>query len=316
MNPHLAIIKQIKRQLATVIVGQKSMIDGLLIGLLNDGHILLEGPPGLAKTLTISTLARTLQLQFQRIQFTPDLLPADLLGTEIYNPKTGEFSTRKGPVFSNIVLADEINRAPPKVQSALLEAMQERQVTIGECSFGLPSPFLVLATQNPIEHEGTYPLPEAQSDRFLLKIKVGYPSKQEEREVVLRSRRERPMVEAVVNQEDLANCKRGLQQLRFEDVVLEYIIDLVRATRHPKSYGLSMQRYISNGASPRATMALEQAARTHAFLLGRGFVSPDDVKDMAHAVLRHRVLLTYEADAEGITSDDIIDMILQKVSIP
>lgn len=314
-NP-LSIITQIKQQLARVIVGQDNMIDGLLIGMLNDGHVLLEGPPGLAKTLTVSTLAKTLRFHFQRIQFTPDLLPADLIGTEIYNPKTGEFSTRTGPIFSNIVLADEINRAPPKVQSALLEAMQERQVTIGEDSWTLPRPFLVLATQNPLEQEGTYPLPEAQSDRFLLKVMVGYPSREEEKKVVFLSREKSLSVEPVVGMEELELCKRQVQKIHFDDIVLEYILDIVRATRHPREYGLSLQRYLAHGAGVRATIALEKVAKTQAFLQGRSFVSPDDVKEMAPAVLRHRIILTYEAEAEGVTPDSIIDMILQKVPIP
>jgi MoxR-like ATPase len=316
MTNALAIISQIKKHLATIIVGQENMIEGLLIGLLNDGHILLEGPPGLAKTLAVSTLSKSVRLHFQRIQFTPDLLPADLIGTEIYNPKTGEFTTRTGPVFSNIVLADEINRAPPKVQSALLEAMQERQVTIGDTSWALPYPFLVLATQNPIEQEGTYPLPEAQADRFLMKVKVGYPTKKQEKQIVLRSRLKQPVVEPLIGVEEIELCKEVIKKIHFEEIVLEYIIDIVQATRVPNKYGLSLRRYISNGASVRATMALERAARTYAFLQGRKFVSPDDVKQMAFPVLRHRVLLTYEAEAEGISSDNIIEMILQKVPVP
>jgi len=315
MTSPLDIIERIQHQLHSVIVGQKSMVEGLLIGLLNDGHILLEGPPGLAKTLTISTLSETIQLPFQRVQFTPDLLPADLIGTEIYNPKTGTFKTRKGPIFSNIILADEINRAPPKVQSALLEAMQERQVTIGESTWKLPTPFLVLATQNPIEQEGTYALPEAQADRFLLNVRVGYPTKAEETEVVLRSRKPRPEVVAVATAEDIQKCKMHMSGLRLEDVLLGYIIDIVRATRKTNKRN-SWLRYISSGASVRASLALEQAAKTKAFLSGRQYVTPDDVKSVACSVLRHRIVLTYEAEADNIQTDDIVEMILRNIPIP
>lgn len=315
MSSPLDIIERIQRQVHSIIVGQQSMVEGLLIGLLNDGHILLEGPPGLAKTLTISTLSKTIQLPFQRVQFTPDLLPADLIGTEIYNPKTGDFKTRKGPIFSNIILADEINRAPPKVQSALLEAMQERQVTIGERTWQLPQPFLVLATQNPIEQEGTYALPEAQADRFLLNVRVGYPSKQEERQVVLQSRKPAPVLSPVASAQDIQQCKKHLLSLRLEEVLLGYIIDIVRATRRTQKRS-PWNRYISSGASVRASLALEQAARTKAFLSGRHYVTPDDVKAVAASVLRHRIILTYEAEADKIRTDDIVEMILRNIPIP
>ncbi len=301
-----------------VIVGQKPMIEGLLIGLLCNGHVLLEGVPGLAKTLTVSTLARSLHAKFQRIQFTPDLLPADLIGTLIYNPGDGVFTPRKGPIFANIVLADEINRAPAKVQSALLEAMQERQVTIGDTTYKLDEPFLVLATQNPIEQEGTYPLPEAQVDRFMLKLKIGYPSKSDERKVLDRMAAVKTRVEvpAVVEVADILACREVVDQIYIDDKVRDYIVDVVHATRRPEEYRIDAKRLIEFGASPRATIALTQASRARAFLDGRGYVTPQDVKTVGMDVLRHRVIASYEAEAEGMTSDDVVKKIFDGVPVP
>ncbi len=312
----LPIVAGIREQVGRVIVGQRSMVDRLLIGLLSEGHVLLEGVPGLAKTTAVATLARTMRLQFKRIQFTPDLLPSDLVGTEIYNPTQGAFTTRRGPIFANIVLADEINRAPAKVQSALLEAMQERQVSLGGETHPLPRPFLVLATQNPIEQEGTYPLPEAQADRFMLKIKVGYPSKDEEREILRRSALQQVPAEAVASAEDLLRCRDAMRLIRMEQVVSDYIVELVHATRFSDELGLDLGRYIEFGASPRATLSLAQAARAYAFLEGRGYVTPDDVKAMGPDVLRHRVLLTYEAEAEGLSPEAVIERVFAKVKTP
>jgi MoxR-like ATPase len=312
----LPIVAGIREQVGRVIVGQRSMVDRLLIGLLSEGHVLLEGVPGLAKTTAVATLARTMRLQFKRIQFTPDLLPSDLVGTEIYNPTQGAFTTRRGPIFANIVLADEINRAPAKVQSALLEAMQERQVSLGGETHPLPRPFLVLATQNPIEQEGTYPLPEAQADRFMLKIRVGYPTKDEEREILRRSALVQAAVEPVASAEDLLRCRDAMRLIRMEQVVSDYVVELVHATRFSDELGLDLGRYIEFGASPRATLSLAQAARAYAFLEGRGYVTPDDVKAMGPDVLRHRVLLTYEAEAEGLTPEAVIDRVFQKVKTP
>src|SRR5476651_266225 len=305
-------IDLLKLEMDKVIVGQKYMVDRLLIGLLADGHILLEGVPGLAKTLAINTLSKCIQADFSRIQFTPDLLPADLVGTMIYNQKKEEFIVRKGPVFSNFILADEINRAPAKVQSALLEAMQERQVTIGDTTFPLPDPFLVLATQNPIEQEGTYPLPEAQVDRFMLKVVVGYPSKTEERKVVDAVlddlRRE---IQPVLDPAQLAEMKRTAASIYMDDKVKDYVLDVVSATRHPEEYKLkNLKPLIEYGASPRASINLCLAARANAFLIGRGYVTPQDVKDVALDILRHRVILTYEAEAEETTSDDVVRKVL------
>jgi len=313
----LPVLSAVRDQVRQVVVGQQEMVDRLLVGLLTGGHVLLEGVPGLAKTLTVRTLASALNMDFRRIQFTPDLLPADIVGTEIYNPRDGGFTTRRGPVFANILLADEINRAPAKVQSALLEAMQERQVTLGGVTHRLPDPFLVLATQNPIEQEGTYPLPEAQSDRFLMKVRVGYPSREEEREILTRSAQPLPTIEPVSFVENLPALKAALGRLKVEPVVLDYIVEVICATRAPdKVSGLShLSRLIEFGASPRATVALAACARAHALMEGRGFVTPDDVKAMAPDVLRHRVLLSYEAEAEGLTPEVIIDQILQKVRI-
>ncbi|MDX2114625.1 MAG: AAA family ATPase [Planctomycetota bacterium] len=300
-----------------VIVGQRHMIDRLMIGLLCNGHVLLEGVPGLAKTLTVSTLSRAIHARFARVQFTPDLLPADLVGTLIYNPREGVFTPRKGPIFANIVLADEINRAPAKVQSALLEAMQERQVTIGDETYPLPQPFLVLATQNPIEQEGTYPLPEAQVDRFMLKLKISYPSKQEERRVLDRMTASTPVeVEPVIELRDIAEARAVVQQIYLDDKVKDYVVDVVHATRRPDEYRIDAKKLIEFGASPRATISLSVAARAHAFLDGRGYVTPQDVKSIAPDVLRHRIIPTYEAEAEGLTSDDIVRRVLEGVPVP
>src|ERR1035437_8191913 len=313
-----ALLTEIRK----VIVGQGGLVDRLTIGLLADGHLLLEGVPGLAKTLAVRTLARGLDASFSRIQFTPDLLPADLVGTLVFNPKTQEFVTRKGPVFAHIVLADEINRAPAKVQSALLEALQERQVTIGDTTPPLPSPFLVLATQSPIEQEGTYPLPEAQVDRFLMKLKVSYPAKAEERQILERmgettegeaSAQVRPVLAPPAIRELQALGRR----LYADERIKSYLVELVSATRDPKAYGLpDLADFVSWGASPRATLALLAAARAHAFLQGRGYVVPEDVKEIAPDVLRHRVLLSYEAEAENVTSDQVVSRILERVEVP
>ena len=307
------ILAAIKKSVHRVVVGQDKMINRLMIGLLADGHILLEGAPGLAKTLTVRSLAAALSLPFSRIQFTPDLLPADLIGTEIYNPKTGDFSTRQGPIFSSIVLADEINRAPPKVQSALLEAMQERQVTIGTESFQLPKPFLVLATQNPVEQEGTYPLPEAQADRFLMKVHVDYPSRDTER-ALLERQISLSDVQAVASAQDLDLCRRVMSQIRIDGIILDYIVDLVRTSRDKSSAVFA--KWVDFGASPRASLALVSASKAYALLEGRSFVMPDDIKAIIFDVLRHRILPTFEAEAEGVSIDDIILQILQRVHSP
>ena len=309
-------LRAVRQAVGAIIVGQATMVDRLLIGLLTDGHVLLEGVPGLAKTLTVRTLARALDLTYKRIQFTPDLLPADVIGTQVYNPRDAAFTTHKGPVFTNILLADEINRAPAKVQSALLEAMQERQVTIGPETHPLPAPFLVLATQNPIEQEGTYPLPEAQADRFLVKVKVGYPKKSEEREILTRSAQPEPTVEPVMGPAELARCKEVLGLLRMEAVVADYIVELVHATRFPAEVKLPVARFIEFGASPRATLALAKAARAHALLAGRGYVTPDDVKAVGLDCLRHRVLLNYEAEADGVGVESVIEAIFAHVRTP
>jgi MoxR-like ATPase len=305
-------------ELGRVLVGLDHLIERLLIGLLTDGHLLLEGVPGLAKTLAVRTLAKTLDLQFSRIQFTPDLLPADVVGTQIYNPRSGEFSIRPGPVFANVVLADEINRAPAKVQSALLEAMQERQVTLGETTLPLPRPFLVLATQNPIEQEGTYPLPEAQLDRFLLKVKLGYPSRQEELRILDRMGGVAPDVSVgtILSPEAILAMRQAVDRVYVAEALKGYIVDLVRATRQPGEFGLPLAGYISLGASPRGGLALVRAARAKALLAGREFVLPDDVKTLAPDVLRHRIAVSYEAEAEGLTSEAIIERILAGVPVP
>ncbi|NLL14737.1 MAG: MoxR family ATPase [Fibrobacter sp.] len=308
----------LRNELGKVIVGQPKMIDRLLIGLLTRGHILLEGVPGLAKTLAISTLAKVIDTDFKRIQFTPDLLPADLVGTMIYNQKTSEFVAKKGPLFSNIILADEINRAPAKVQSALLEAMQERQVTIGESTYKLQEPFLVLATQNPIEQEGTYPLPEAQVDRFMLKLKIAYPSKEEEKLILQRmAKGEIPEVSKVISVDKIMSARKIVADIYMDSKVEDYIVNIVFATREPQNCGLAdIKDLISYGASPRATLFLTRAARAHAFIRGRGYVTPEDVKNVGMDVLRHRVITTYEAEAENITPEDIVQKIFDSVEVP
>ncbi|MCL4212911.1 MAG: MoxR family ATPase [Gemmatimonadales bacterium] len=316
--PTQTLTHDILHQVSQRVVGQQAMVERLLIALLTGGHVLLEGVPGLAKTLTVRTLAETVRTSFSRIQFTPDLLPADVIGTQVFDQATATFSVKRGPIFANIVLADEINRAPAKVQAALLEAMQEKQVTIGGTSFPLVEPFLVLATQNPIEQEGTYPLPEAQVDRFMLKLRVGYPTRDEEREIMKRmAGGETIPVKQVADPEHLMQARRTIAGLFLDDRLVDYIVDLVHATRAPKEAGLpDLVPLVEYGASPRATIALAQAARAHAYLRGREFVSPDDVKAMATDVLRHRVLLTYEAEAESVTSDEVIARVLAKVPAP
>ncbi len=312
-------VQALKTEVGRVVVGQHYMVERLLIGLLAGGHVLLEGVPGLAKTLTVSTLARAIGTQFQRIQFTPDLLPADLIGTLIYNQKEGTFEVKKGPIFANIVLADEINRSPAKVQSALLEAMQERQVTIGDSTFQLQEPFLVLATQNPVEQEGTYPLPEAQVDRFMLKLHVGYPTREDELEIMRRMSRttERAQTRAVVSPDQILRARGVVEELYIDPRVEGYIVDLVMASRTPSQYGLrQMGALVAFGASPRATISLNLAARAHAFLQQRAYVTPEDVRAVALDVMRHRLVLTYEAEAEEITSDDLVQRILNTVEVP
>ncbi len=305
-------------EMAKVIIGQKSMVDRLLIGLLCQGHILLEGVPGLAKTLSIKTLAAAINSKFQRIQFTPDLLPADLVGTMIYNQKDGKFFTRKGPIFANFILADEINRAPAKVQSALLEAMQERQITIGEDTFKLEEPFLVLATQNPIEQEGTYPLPEAQVDRFMLKVKIGYPSREEELAIMKQNiANDEKRIKAVVSPKEILSARDVVRQVYMDEKIERYILDIVFATRQPKDFKLEkLAPLISYGASPRATINLALASKAHAFIKRRGYVIPEDVRAICPDVLRHRVAVTYEAEAEEITSEIIVAEILNSVEVP
>ncbi|MFQ5569009.1 MAG: AAA family ATPase [Rhodothermales bacterium] len=314
-----AFIDDLVAEISRVMVGQRYMIERLLIGLLGAGHVLLEGVPGLAKTLAVSSLAGAIGTHFQRIQFTPDLLPADLLGTLIYNQKDGSFSIKKGPIFANIILADEINRSPAKVQSALLESMQERQVTIGETTFKLEEPFLVLATQNPIEQEGTYPLPEAQIDRFMMKIKVSYPTREEELEIMRRMARtgEKEVVRPVVQPDRILAARRVLNDLYIDERVEQYIVDLVMATREPNRYRLAaLEPLIDFGASPRATINLNLAARAHAFLHHRAYVTPEDVRSITLDVMRHRIAITYEAEAEELTSEDIIQRVLETVEVP
>ncbi|HSA55748.1 MAG TPA: MoxR family ATPase [Gemmatimonadaceae bacterium] len=313
-----AIVQNVLQQVARRVVGQEYMVERLLISLLTGGHVLLEGVPGLAKTLTVRTLAETIRTTFQRIQFTPDLLPADVLGTQVFDQSTGTFSIKRGPIFANIVLADEINRAPAKVQAALLEAMQEKQVTLGGQTFRLEEPFLVLATQNPIEQEGTYPLPEAQVDRFMLKLRVGYPSRDEEKEIMRRMAGGEPIaVQQVASPEAIMEARRHIADLYMDERIVDYIVDIVLATREPAGAGMKdLAPLIEFGASPRATIALAQASRAHAFLRGRTYVTPDDVKAIAPDVLRHRVLTTYEAEAEEVTSDDVVKKILQTVETP
>jgi MoxR-like ATPase len=313
-----AFVEKLNAEVGKVIVGQKAMIERILIGLLTGGHVLLEGVPGLAKTLTVKTLADTLAMKFQRIQFTPDLLPADIVGTVIYNQARGEFVPKQGPVFANLVLADEINRAPAKVQSALLEAMQERQVTIGDTTHPLPDPFLVMATQNPIEQEGTYALPEAQLDRFMLMIKVGYPTKEEERAIM--DRMTGPMkvsAEQVATPQEIAEARSVVQEVYIDEKIRDYIVNIVHATREPRAYGLAeLADFIAFGASPRASIFLNKAARAHAFLRHRGYVTPEDIKAIGVDVLRHRVILTYEAEAEEITTETVVRKLFERVEVP
>ncbi len=316
--PDAALTSAIVEEVGKRVVGQDAMLEGLIIGLLTGGHILLEGVPGLAKTLAVSSLAETIRTSFQRIQFTPDLLPADIIGTMVFDQKTGEFHPKFGPLFANIILADEINRAPAKVQAALLEAMQEKQVTIGGETHTLDEPFLVLATQNPIEHEGTYPLPEAQLDRFMLKIHVGYPSREEEKEILWRMAGGQEIaVGRVAGPDDILQLRRAIAELYMDQKIVDYIVDVVRATREPHVVGLhDIRPLVAYGASPRAAVYLARAARAHAFMHGRAYVVPEDVKAMAPDVLRHRVLLTFEAEAEDVTSDGVIEKILEAVDVP
>ena len=311
-------LQDLLTEIRKVIVGQNQLLERVLIGLLADGHILLEGVPGLAKTLLVTTLSQAINAKFSRIQFTPDLLPADLIGTQIYDPRTMEFTVHKGPIFANLVLADEINRAPAKVQSALLEAMQERQVTIGDTSYLLDELFLVLATQNPIEQEGTYPLPEAQVDRFMLKVQVDYPSRNEERQIVDRMTGE-PLaaVQPVVSTTDILEARKVIRGIYVDDKVKEYVLDLIVATREPSANGIAdLAPLIAYGASPRASIYLIAAARAHAFLRGRGYVTPEDIKELAPDVLRHRLIPTYEAEAQSVTASDIVQQILNHVEVP
>ncbi len=312
-----SFIQRLITEVHRVIVGQKYMVERLLIGLLTRGHILLEGVPGLAKTLAVKTISSAVDTKFQRIQFTPDLLPADLIGTMIFNQKDGSFSPKKGPIFANIILADEINRAPAKVQSALLEAMQERQVTIGDATYTLDEPFLVLATQNPIEQEGTYPLPEAQIDRFMLKLKISYPDQKEERQILdLMSSDDPIAVSKVVTPEEILRVRQVVKEVYMDERIKDYIVQLVFATRNPQDFQLNLKDLIQFGASPRATIYLTQASRAHAFIKGRGYVTPDDIKAVGVDVLRHRIILTYEAEAEEVTTEEIIGRIFDTVQVP
>ena len=311
-------VRSLFAEMDKVIVGQRYMLERMLIGLLSNGHILLEGVPGLAKTMAVTVLSRAINAQFKRIQFTPDLLPADLTGTQIYRQSDGEFQTRKGPIFANIILADEINRAPAKVQSALLEAMQEKQVTIGDETFPVPQPFLVLATQNPIEQEGTYPLPEAQLDRFMLKLKIDYPDKADERTILDRMAATDVQfdINPVINPEDISEVRSVVDEIYIDEKIKDYIVDIVCATREPDKYGIEMADFINYGASPRATIYLAVAARAHAFIQQRGYVTPQDVKSIGPDILRHRVIVSYEAEAEDKTSEDIIKTIFDSVEVP
>jgi MoxR-like ATPase len=312
-----AVVEELLSEVRKVIVGQRMLLERMVIGMLAGGHLLLEGVPGLAKTLAVRTMATAMKGSFQRIQFTPDLLPADLTGTLVYNQKEGNFVPRKGPLFANFVLADEVNRAPAKVQSALLESMQERQVTIGDTTYPLPSPFLVLATQNPIEQEGTYPLPEAQVDRFMLKLKVDYPTADEEREILDRmGGAAAPDAQPVVELEKLEGASAAMQAIYVDDRVKDYVVKLVHATRNPRDYQLDLEGLLQYGASPRATLWLVAAARGHAFLRGRGFVTPEDVKTIGADVLRHRLILSFEAEAESITADEVIQRVFDAVEVP
>jgi MoxR-like ATPase len=313
-----AELDRLYAELGKIIVGQRTMIDRLLVGLLTGGHILLEGVPGLAKTLAVRTLAQGLRLSFHRIQFTPDLLPADVIGTQIFNPRTGEFTIKKGPIFANLVLADEINRAPAKVQSALLEAMQEKQVTIGDTSYALEQPFLVLATQNPIEQEGTYPLPEAQVDRFMLKLKLTYPNKEDELTILERMSAVEPTlaIEPVLGPADIFKLRRAIDEIYVDDKIKRYIVEIVHATRRPAEHGLEIGPYVQYGASPRATIFLTRASKAHAFLDGRGYVTPQDIKSIGYDVLRHRIIVTYEAEAEDITTENLLQRIFDNLKVP
>jgi MoxR-like ATPase len=313
-----AFVDNLTAEVGKVIVGQKAMVDRILIGLLTGGHVLLEGVPGLAKTLTVKTLADALSMKFSRVQFTPDLLPADITGTVIYNQSRSEFIAKKGPIFANLVLADEINRAPAKVQAALLEAMQERQVTIGDTTYALPDPFLVMATQNPIEHEGTYALPEAQLDRFMLMVKVGYPSKEDERAIMDRMTTGLAVkANPCTTPEQIAHARSVINQIYIDEKIRDYIVNLVHATRDPKAYGMAdMADHIEYGASPRASIYLNLAARAHAFLRRRGYVTPEDIKAIGADVLRHRVILTYEAEAEEITSEQVVRKLFDHIEVP
>jgi len=311
------LVSQIRKEVGKALVGQEKLVDGLLTGLLTGGHVLIEGVPGLAKTSAVKALAAAIRADFKRIQFTPDLLPADLTGTEIYRPKTTDFITRKGPLFNHIILADEINRAPSKVQSALLEAMEEKQVTIGDTTYELPSPFLVLATQNPIEQEGTYPLPEAQVDRVMLKVLVDYPNRAQELEILKKtSFGSKDEIQPVISCEDLASMAGLVEQIYVDEKLKEYIVDLVFATRNPDDYGMDTGRYIEFGASPRASIFLAKAARVAAFLAGRAYVTPQDIKAVGPDVLRHRILLSFEAEAEEITTDDVVANLFDSVEVP
>jgi MoxR-like ATPase len=312
-----AAVDAVRQEVTKVIVGQERLLDRMLIALIANGHILLEGVPGLAKTTAVKTLAQALGLKFQRISFTPDLLPADVIGTMIYNPREGTFTPRLGPIFTNLLLADEINRAPAKVQSALLEAMQERQVTIGNTTYPLPEPFMVMATQNPIEQEGTYPLPEAQIDRFMLKYRLGYPSKDDERRIMNRFTRKTDItLNAVMSAEQILTLRSILDQVYCDEKVGDYILDIVQATRKPAEYHLDIGQYIQYGASPRASIYLNMAARANALLHGRAYATPQDIKEIAYDVLRHRIILTYEAEAEEQTSEDVIAKILNEIPVP
>jgi MoxR-like ATPase len=311
------ILREIMAEMGKAVVGQHYLVERMLIGLLCDGHLLLEGVPGLAKTTAVKTLASTIRTTFHRIQFTPDLLPADILGTQVYRPESASFEVKKGPIFHNIILADEVNRAPAKVQSALLEAMQERQVTIGEETFPLGNPFLVLATQNPIEQEGTYPLPEAQIDRFMLKIRVGYPTVEEEKEIMTRVNADAGNgIRGVVEVSQVEAARETMRSIHMEEKIADYIVSVSRATRNPREFGLDLNHLIAYGASPRASIWLGLASRAHAFLKGRGYVTPQDVKSMAPDILRHRIILTYEAEAEGKSSDDLIEALLERIEVP
>ena len=313
-----AFVHPLFSEISKVVIGQSYLVERLAVGLLANGHVLLEGVPGLAKTLSVKTLAACLNVKFARLQFTPDMLPADVIGTQIYNPQSGGFTTRKGPIFANLVLADEINRAPAKVQSALLEAMQEKQVTIGEQSHKLEEPFLVLATQNPIEQEGTYPLPEAQVDRFMLKLKIGYPSREEERQILdlMARTSELPTAKAVVESKQILSARQVINDIYIDDKVKDYIVDLVCCTRTPETYKIQVKDFIQLGASPRATIALTLAAKAYAFLKGRGYVTPQDVKSIGMDVLRHRVAITYEAEAEDKTSETVVQKIFDELPVP